>query len=231
MKYSIKKNALGKLIVFFQCPVCSESLKDSLAKAGSQDTCPACQNAFIVPGTAEKERIAQEKAEADLVHQQRKAEAAERHEKERKERKEQAELRRKQEEERQRETDQAWVAAHAHVSQPAAPSATSHTQDYLFARGLILWYKVIGQVGIAIGAILASVSVLGCLAALENVTTLVWALPLLGVSLGVMAGGIITMGFGELMQAMIDMAVNSKTALQKLDEISGALKPGNGSEK
>jgi hypothetical protein len=52
MRYSIKKNVLGKPNVHLHCPVCDEGLKVSLSKAGTQDVCPSCRSSFVVPGAA-----------------------------------------------------------------------------------------------------------------------------------------------------------------------------------
>ncbi|MFK7819980.1 MAG: MotA/TolQ/ExbB proton channel family protein [Planctomycetaceae bacterium] len=64
--------------VKYACPSCGDRLTSSLSQAGSQDFCPACNSAFIVPGVKElaEQKLVRSK---QLESQRKKAELAEQH--------------------------------------------------------------------------------------------------------------------------------------------------------
>jgi len=57
MNFKVVKTLSGKIRVKYTCPHCGESLESELAEAGSRDTCPQCQNAFVVPGEAQRKEF------------------------------------------------------------------------------------------------------------------------------------------------------------------------------
>jgi uncharacterized Zn finger protein (UPF0148 family) len=69
-EFQVKKGLLGGHTVSYQCPQCSAGLKARLDEAGTSDSCPDCGAAHTVPGTAERNRIAQAAADAKREKQQ-----------------------------------------------------------------------------------------------------------------------------------------------------------------
>ena len=88
MKYNITKNLAGAYSVKFNCPGCGVKLSEALKRAGQQDACPECGQAFVIPGTnelakyeAKQQQQAAEKAELkaakEAEKERQRAEAAE----------------------------------------------------------------------------------------------------------------------------------------------------------
>lgn len=50
-RYEIKTSWFGRRIVRYSCPHCGETLRSALTTAGQDDSCPICDNAFVVPGS------------------------------------------------------------------------------------------------------------------------------------------------------------------------------------
>jgi hypothetical protein len=55
--YEVKKGWLGGRNVSYPCPHCGERLRSPLTDAGQQDSCPTCNDVFVVPGSADLHRI------------------------------------------------------------------------------------------------------------------------------------------------------------------------------
>lgn len=53
LNYTVKKGLTGKYTLHYQCP-CGAKLVSKLSEAGSNDTCPDCDQSFVVPGEGEK---------------------------------------------------------------------------------------------------------------------------------------------------------------------------------
>jgi predicted RNA-binding Zn-ribbon protein involved in translation (DUF1610 family) len=68
------KSMTGKHKVKYGCPKCGETLVNPLSQAGAQDTCPKCNQLFIVPGKNFADKFI---AEAEAKKQQLNAEANE----------------------------------------------------------------------------------------------------------------------------------------------------------
>ncbi len=63
MEYQVKKNLVGKLMVYYDCPNCREPLSSGLVQAGQREDCPSCHKPFLVPGTKELEQLQQRRDE------------------------------------------------------------------------------------------------------------------------------------------------------------------------
>jgi len=66
MTAEIKKSVLGKLVVVYDCPGCSEKLRSAIDEIGKEDSCSTCQSLFVIPGEPELQRLRdQQCAEAE----------------------------------------------------------------------------------------------------------------------------------------------------------------------
>jgi TM2 domain-containing membrane protein YozV len=72
--YQVSKTWTGKHVVKYPCPHCSERLCSPLDDAGKSDTCPRCQKAFDVPGTAHLDQVRAAKKAAKERAERRAAE-------------------------------------------------------------------------------------------------------------------------------------------------------------
>ena len=105
MKYNITKNLAGAYSVKFNCPGCGVKLSEALKRAGQQDACPECGQAFVIPGTnelakyeAKQQQQAAEKAELKAAKEAEKERARQEKERQRAEAAEAARMIRVQEE-------------------------------------------------------------------------------------------------------------------------------------
>jgi hypothetical protein len=57
MNVQVRKTALGRYRLAYECPKCQTRLTSPLTDAGESDHCPECEEAFEVPGVGERERI------------------------------------------------------------------------------------------------------------------------------------------------------------------------------
>ena len=57
MKYSIKKNILGKYHILYNCPHCNTAVGLPADEAGLQIICPTCQQPLVAPGSEDLARI------------------------------------------------------------------------------------------------------------------------------------------------------------------------------
>lgn len=64
MATQVVKGLLGRYSVKYDCPKCKARLTSPLDDAGAADTCPDCGFVFVVPGTAERERLHAERQAA-----------------------------------------------------------------------------------------------------------------------------------------------------------------------
>jgi hypothetical protein len=95
---SVVKSLAGKYFIKYECPHCSEGLRNPIEQAGSTDNCPKCRKPFIVPG-------------AELAANLKQKLESEAREKEQKEKTKAQEIEQKEIEWRQRDIAQKMAAA------------------------------------------------------------------------------------------------------------------------
>lgn len=128
MKYNVTKNLAGAYSVKFNCPGCGVKLSEALKRAGQQDACPDCGQAFSIPGTkelakyeAKQQQLAAEKAEQKAAKEAEKERARQEKEQQRAEAAEVARMIQVQEEKDRILAEQ--DAAHQQVLQAQNPPA------------------------------------------------------------------------------------------------------------
>jgi len=61
------RSLFGSDGVSYDCPHCGERLRSPLSDAGSTDYCPGCRREFVVPGSAELERVVRENKQREAA--------------------------------------------------------------------------------------------------------------------------------------------------------------------
>lgn len=70
----IVKSLTGKLSIKYACPHCGEGLKNSIEECGTEDKCPNCHRAFVVPGKSIVDDLRRKEQEKREEAAQRKSE-------------------------------------------------------------------------------------------------------------------------------------------------------------
>ena len=76
-RVEIRRGMLGSVVVSYDCENCGESLTSPLKDVGVIDTCPECNQQFVVPGKTQAEQLRKR-----LAEQKRQKEARQRQQKE-----------------------------------------------------------------------------------------------------------------------------------------------------
>src|SRR4051794_27303078 len=91
--YEVTNGWFRRRNVRYQCPSCGERLRSPLIDAGQKDSCPACNNVFVVPGSIDLLRI----TEAEKLAKKQKSDVKEQAKEEARQRKARLEQQRKDE--------------------------------------------------------------------------------------------------------------------------------------
>lgn len=60
LPFTLAKTRAGKIRVKYACATCGEKLESEIFEAGDNDTCPACQAPFTVPGKRKRAEVEEE---------------------------------------------------------------------------------------------------------------------------------------------------------------------------